>query len=80
MRGWRYRRVVKSVLPARKQVVALSATYSEALLAELEGLMTEPHHVMLCRDSVSLLGVKQFYQELPGALSRPLHASLSRSF
>ena len=31
--------------------------------------MEEAHHVMLCPETVSLLGVKQFYQELPGAPS-----------
>ena len=34
--------------------------------AELDALTEEPHHVMLCPETVSLLGVQQFFQELPG--------------
>lgn len=34
--------------------------------AELDGLTEEPHHVMLCPETVSLLGVKQYFDELPG--------------
>ncbi len=60
------RYVAKEVLPLRKQVLALSATYSPGLLEELDGLMAAPHHVMLCPETVSLLGVSQFFVELPG--------------
>lgn len=69
--------LVKEVLPPRKQMMALSATYSETLLQELEALMTDPCHVMLCRDTVSLLGVKQFFQELPGDSCTTLSAPTS---
>ena len=34
--------------------------------AELDALTEEPHHVMLCPETVSLLGVKQYFDELPG--------------
>jgi hypothetical protein len=57
---------VGEVLPKRKQVIALSATYTPPLLAEVESLMAHPQHVMLCTDTVSLLGVRQFYSLLPG--------------
>ena len=69
--------LVKEVLPPRKQLMALSATYSETLLQELEALMTDPRHVMLCGDTVSLLGVKQFFQELPGDFCTTLPAPAS---
>ena len=50
------------------QVIYKSCNLKRALTPqELDGLMEEPHHVMLCPETVSLLGVKQFYQELPGA-------------
>lgn len=69
--------MAKEVLPKRKQVLALSATYSPALLAELDGLMSEPHHVMLCPETVSLLGVKQFFVELSGCCRTRNHLSHS---
>eukprot|EP00955_Chlamydomonas_euryale_P055772 356209-Chlamydomonas_euryale.AAC.2 len=47
--------------------MAFSATYSEALLADLEPLMKRPQRVMLCPESVSLAGVRQFYVEVPAA-------------
>ncbi|EFJ49376.1 hypothetical protein VOLCADRAFT_59362 [Volvox carteri f. nagariensis] len=48
-------------LPKRKQVLAFSATYTSELLADLEPLMRRPQRVMMCSETVSLLGVKQFY-------------------
>jgi hypothetical protein len=38
------------------QVLAFSATYTEALLAQLRQLMTCPQEVMLCRQTVTLQG------------------------
>lgn len=66
LRDIRY--LAKTMLPKRKQVLALSATYPPALLAELDDLTDEPHHVMLCPETVSLLGVKQFFHQLPEGL------------
>lgn len=50
---------------APTQVLALSATYTPELLADLEPLMKRPQRVMTCSDSVSLLGVRQFYVPVP---------------
>jgi len=49
------------------QVLALSATFSAEALAGVEALMRRPQRVMLAPDSVSLLGVRQFYALVPGA-------------
>ncbi|MEW5310630.1 MAG: hypothetical protein WDW38_002409 [Sanguina aurantia] len=53
-------------LPRRKQVMAFSATYTPELLAELEPLMKRPQRVMMCEQSVSLVGVVQFYRLVGG--------------
>ena len=63
MRGPRW---IHDVLPERKQVLALSATFSPALLSQLEELMHEPRRVLLCPETVSLVGVRQFYSLAPG--------------
>lgn len=44
------------------QVLALSATYTPELLADLEPLTKRPQRVMLCEETVSLKGVRQFYK------------------
>ena len=49
-------------LPARKQVLAFSATYAPGLLADLEPLTRRPQKVLLCEETVSLRGVRQFYR------------------
>lgn len=46
----------------RVQVMALSATYTPALLEDLEPLMKRPQRVMLCEESVALNAVAQFYR------------------
>lgn len=46
------------------QVMAFSATYTPELLADLEPLTKRAHKVMLCEETVSLRGVRQFYQLL----------------
>ena len=51
-------------------MLAVSATYTPALLAQLEALMTQPQRVLLSPDTTSLLGVRQFYSLVPGAPSR----------
>ncbi|KAF5829366.1 hypothetical protein DUNSADRAFT_16187 [Dunaliella salina] len=52
---------IYDLLPRRKQVMALSATYTPALLEDLEPLMKRPQRVMLCEESVALHAVSQFY-------------------
>ena len=37
-------------------MLAFSATYTEALLAQLRALMTSPQEVMLCPETVTLRG------------------------
>ncbi|GIL72180.1 hypothetical protein Vretimale_338 [Volvox reticuliferus] len=56
-------------LPKRKQVLAFSATYTPELLADLEPLMRRPQRVMMCSETVSLLGVKQFYELVPAEVA-----------
>ena len=47
----------------------MSATYTPALLEQLEALMTQPQRVLLSPDTTSLLGVRQFYSLVPGTSS-----------
>lgn len=58
------RQIVMEVILHKKQIIALSATYSTAALATLESLMTHPQRVMLCHSTVALLGIRQFYHEI----------------
>ena len=44
----------------------MSATYTPALLVQLEQLMREPQRVLLSPETTSLLGVRQFYSLVPG--------------
>ncbi len=44
------------------QIMAFSATYTKELLSDLEPLLKRPQRVMLCEETVSLKGVRQFYQ------------------
>jgi superfamily II DNA/RNA helicase len=48
--------------PTRGQVLAFSATYTPGLLADLEPLVRRPQRVLLCEDTVSLAGIRQFYR------------------
>lgn len=59
-----YRQVLERA-PQKKQIMALSATYSPESLVALEALMTQPQHVMLCQSTVALLGIRQYFQEIP---------------
>ena len=43
------------------KVLAFSATYTPELLEDLEPLMKRPQRIMLCSDTTSLEGVRQFY-------------------
>lgn len=51
---------------AMLQVLAFSATYTPELQRIIEGLMTNPQRVLLASDTVSLLGVRQYYKLVPG--------------
>ena len=50
---------------APAQVLAFSATYTPELLEDLEPLMKRPQRVMLCSETTSLEGVRQFYVLVP---------------
>ena len=54
-----------AALPARKQVLAFSATFTGALLGQLRQLMSQPQEVLLCPLTVTLRGVRQLYAEVP---------------
>lgn len=58
---------IYDALPERKQVLAFSATYTPSLLEDCEALMEDPKRVMLCDDTVSLKGVRQYHVLLPAA-------------
>jgi len=55
---------VHEQLPSKKQVLAFSATYTPSLLADIEPLMHRPQKVLLCQETVSLQGIRQFYKVL----------------
>ena len=52
-------------LPRGRQVLAVSATFSEAALATLHALCDSPRELRLCRGDAALLGVRQLFVELP---------------
>ena len=54
----------------------MSATFSASALAGIERLMRRPQRIMLAPDHVSLLGVRQYYSLVPGALATPCCCSL----
>ncbi|XP_042873122.1 probable ATP-dependent RNA helicase DDX20 [Penaeus japonicus] len=54
-----------SALPLNKQILALSATYTDDVAKVAEELMRSPNHVRLGRDCPALLGVNQFTRLLP---------------
>ncbi|XP_037798963.1 probable ATP-dependent RNA helicase DDX20 [Penaeus monodon] len=54
-----------SALPLNKQILALSATYTDEVAKVAEELMRSPNHVRLDRDCPALLGVNQFARLLP---------------
>jgi ATP-dependent RNA helicase DDX20 len=49
------------VLPTRRQVLAVSATFTKELLSYLDTIMHKPHMVSVVKDSVALKGVRQFF-------------------
>jgi ATP-dependent RNA helicase DDX20 len=62
---------VLNQLPARRQTMMFSATYTAAVLASARKHMREPQFLMLSADSPSLIGVKQYHHlvKLEGAQS-----------
>lgn len=48
--------------------MAFSATFSDDSLEMVEEYMRSPEHILLHRDDVSLLGVRQFYVLIDGKL------------
>ena len=58
--------VLFAALPLRKQVLAVSATYTAELLALVRGYMRDPQEVLLIRETASLKGVNQFHIPVRG--------------
>lgn len=54
------------IITALPQVLAFSATYTAGLLGDLEPLMKRPQKVLLCEETVSLQGIRQFYRLVSG--------------
>eukprot|EP01132_Coremiostelium_polycephalum_P005819 gene5819-7243_t len=53
---------IYTALPAKKQILAFSATYPTALLNILSTYMKSPVQIRLCADTPQLEGITQFYQ------------------
>jgi len=53
-----------TVLPTRRQVLAVSATFTKELLEYLGTIMHKPHMVSVVKDSVALKGVRQFFLDV----------------
>ncbi|RUS29581.1 LOW QUALITY PROTEIN: P-loop containing nucleoside triphosphate hydrolase protein [Jimgerdemannia flammicorona] len=51
-------------LPDRKQVLAFSATYDDALLTALDRYVQNPQYVMLSTGTPALEGVRQYYKTM----------------
>jgi superfamily II DNA/RNA helicase len=60
---------VLNQLPARRQTMMFSATYTAAVLASARKHMREPQFLMLSADSPSLIGVKQYHRVVEGSQS-----------
>ena len=56
-------------------MLAFSATYTPELLADLEPLMRRPQKVLLCEETVSLRGIRQFYSLVAQPQQRGCHSS-----
>ena len=52
---------IYDALPERKQVLAFSATFEESLLEDCAALMQQPKRILLCQDTVSLRGIRQYF-------------------
>ena len=53
-----------AVLPTRRQMLAVSATFNKDLLEYLETIMHKPSMVSVVKDSVALKGVRQFFLDV----------------
>jgi superfamily II DNA/RNA helicase len=53
-----------AVLPSRRQMLAVSATFTKDLLEYLETIMHKPSMVSVVKDSVALKGVRQFFLDV----------------
>jgi superfamily II DNA/RNA helicase len=57
---------VIATIPQSRQILALSATYTPSIAEQLKGLMHQPHEVMLCSTTTSLLGIAHYYKNVDG--------------
>ena len=55
---------VIAALPVTRQILALSATYTPSVAEQLKGLMHQPHEIMLCAETTSLLGIAHYYKKI----------------
>ncbi len=53
-----------AVLPTRRQLLAVSATFTKELLEYLETIMHKPSMVSVVKNSVALKGVRQFFLDV----------------
>lgn len=60
-----------STLPKSRQVLALSATYTKPALDRLHAMMSNPQHVFLCQDTVSLMGVWHYIMNPNSSVTPP---------
>jgi superfamily II DNA/RNA helicase len=64
-----------TVLPARRQVLAVSATFTKELHDYLDTIMHKPHVISVVKDTVALKGVRQFFLDvLPADAGHAGHA------
>ena len=69
-----------TVLPARRQVLAVSATFTKELHDYLDTIMHRPHLISVVKDTVALKGVRQFFLDVAltpdaGACAHNNHAA-----
>ena len=69
-------RWIFSQLPLSKQVMAVSATYPEALANLVSRYMVKPSYIRLGQEKPTLLGVKQFTLRVP---HHPLSQQLAKN-
>jgi len=58
---------VIAAIPVTRQILALSATYTPSVAEQLKELMHQPHEVMLCAETTSLLGIAHYYKDVAAA-------------
>ena len=69
-----------TVLPARRQVLAVSTTLTKELHDYLDTIMHRPHLISVVKDTVALKGVRQFFLDVAltpdaGACAHNNHAA-----